>query len=211
MNKIVIPAIIAKSQEELEKSINRVKDYSSILQLDIMDGIFVPNHSLDFEFKLPQTSCKYEAHLMVNEPETWTEKIWKKIDTILIHIESCKDPLKFISQWKNKRKLGLVLNPETPLERIEDYLDRVDQILIMTVNPGFYGSEFLPSTLKKVKELRKRKPELDIEVDGGITPETIGKAVEAGANLFVSGSYVMKSENIREALENLKNKLEREV
>jgi ribulose-phosphate 3-epimerase len=211
MKKTIIPAIIAKSQEELERSINRVKDYCSILQLDIMDGIFVPNHSLDFEFKLPWTSCKYEAHLMVNEPEAWIDKIWEKADTILVHIESCKDPLKLINQWKNKRKFGLVLNPETPIESIQDYLDQIEQILIMTVNPGFYGSEFLPVTLNKVKELRKRKPELDIEVDGGITPETIGKADQAGANLFVSGSYVVKSENVKEALESLKNKLERGV
>lgn len=207
MKKIIIPAIIAKSQEELEKSINRVKDYCPILQLDIMDGIFVPNHSLDFGFELPPTECRYEAHLMVKEPEIWIDKLWEKVDTLLVHIESSKDPEKLISQWKNKRKFGLVLNPETPIEKIEDYLDQIGQILIMTVNPGFYGSEFLPAALDKVKELRKVKPELDIEVDGGITPLTIGEADKAGANLFVSGSYVVKSENVKEALENLKSKL----
>ncbi len=205
MERIIIPSIIAKSQEELDNRINKVKDYARLLQLDIMDGLFVPNRSLDFDFKLPK--IKFEAHLMINNPEEWIIKHCKKVHTILVHIESCKDPENIIRIVKGKRKIGFALNPETPLQRIENYLDETEQVLIMTVNPGFYGAKFLPETLDKVRTLRKMRPNLNIEVDGGINSETIKKVHEAGANMFVSGSYLMNSENVGEAFERLKNLL----
>ena len=203
----IIPAIIAKSQQELEEKINRVKDFVDCIQLDIMDGIFVPNESLDFNFKLPEIDCEFEAHLMVDDIDKWVERNWQKVDTIIIPIESCAKPKEFIKFFKNPstglraRKIGFALNPETPLDAVKDYLDEINQVLIMTVNPGFYGAKFLPETLEKVRELRKLKPDLDIEVDGGINSETIGKACEAGANLFVSGSYIINSKNPKEAIE----------
>jgi ribulose-phosphate 3-epimerase len=94
------------------------------------------------------------------------------------------------------KKSALALNPETEIEQISDYLDSLDQVLVMTVHPGFYGSPFLPEVMGKIEKLRQMKPELDIEVDGGIRPETIELVDEAGANLFVSGSYLIKSDNI---------------
>jgi len=204
MKNKIIPAIIAESQEEVDQRINKVKDHLSILQLDVMDGKFVPTHSLDFDFKLPETNCKYEAHLMIDNPEEWIEKNHKIADIILVHIESCAEPEKIIELVKSKeRKIGFVLNPETPIEKIKPYLDQIDQVLIMTVDPGFYGSKFLPGTLNKVKELRELKPNLEIEVDGGINADTIKQAYQAGANLFVSGSYLQKSEDVKAAIKNL--------
>ncbi len=204
MKNRIIPAIIATSQEEMEKRINKVKDHLSILQLDIMDGNFVPPHSLDFDFKLPETNCKYEAHLMVSNPKEWIKKNHKIADIILIHIESTKEPEKVVELVKNKgKKIGFVLNPETPIEKIKPYLNQIDQVLIMAVDPGYYGSPFLPETLEKVKELRKLKPNLDIEVDGGINPNTIEQAQKAGANLFVCGSYLQKSQDVKKAIEAL--------
>ncbi len=204
MENKIIPAIIAKSQEELEKRINKVKNYLPILQLDIMDGKFVPTHSLDFDFKLPKTKCIYEAHLMVNNLEEWINKNWKIADIILVHIESCKEPGEMIRLVRAKgKKIGFVLNPETPIEKIEHYLNKIDEVLIMTVNPGFYGSSFLPKTLDKVKELRKLKPNLNIEVDGSINHDTIKQAYDAGANLFVCGSYLQKSQDVKKAVEDL--------
>lgn len=206
MKNKIIPAIIATSQEELEKRINKVKDYLQILQLDIMDGKFVPTHSLDFEFKLPKTNCRYEAHLMVANPGEWINKNWKIADIILVHIESTEKPKKIIELVKSKgNKIGFVLNPETPLEKIKPYINQIDQVLVMTVDPGYYGSPFLPKTLDKVKELRKLKPRMDIEVDGGISADTIKKAYQAGANLFVSGSYLQKSQDVKKAVNGLIN------
>lgn len=204
MENKIIPAIIATSQEELNTRINKVKDHLSILQLDIMDGKFVPTHSLDFDFKLPQTNCRYEAHLMVNEPKKWIEKNWQIADMILVHFESCKEPQKTIELIKSKgKKAGLVINPKTPLEKIKHYLDKIDEVLIMTVDPGYYGSPFLPETLEKVKELRNLKPDMNIEVDGGINSDTIKQAYQAGANLFICGSYLQKSKDVKAAIKTL--------
>src|SRR3989338_1934184 len=115
----IIPAVIAESQEELTEKINWVKNYAGIIQLDIMDSIFVPNKSIDFDFKLPRTSCKFEAHLMVKNPDKWVKDNWKKIDTVLIPIESCKNPKELIGFLRaNKKQVGFALNPETALARI---------------------------------------------------------------------------------------------
>lgn len=206
--KKIVPAIIAKSQEELSERILKVKNYVDRVQLDVMDGKFVPNLSIDFDFDLPETNCHFEAHLMIENPMEWIEKNYMKVDTILAHFESCSNPDEVIDLVKKKKKqVGFVLNPETSITKIRMYLDVIDQILIMTVNPGFYGSPFLPEMVGKISKLRKIAPDLDIEVDGGITPSTIGLVDKAGANLFVSGSYIVKSQNVKEAINNLKKLL----
>ncbi len=203
--KIIVPAIIAKTQEELVEKIYKVKDFVDRVQLDVMDGKFVPNNSLDFDFKLPKTNCHFEAHLMIQNPLKWIEKNYMKIDTVLAHIETCDNPKEVIDFVKEKEKLiGFVLNPETPLDRISDFINDIDQVLIMTVNPGFYGSRFLPEMVDKISELRNFSPDLDIEVDGGVTPSTISLVDNAGANLFVSGSYIVKADNVKQAISNLK-------
>lgn len=200
----IIPAIIAKSQEELIEKINKVKHCADLIQLDIMDGVFVTNKSLNFDFELPKTDRRFEAHLMVANPDEWVRENWREVDVILIPIETCKDPAGLIEFLKGKKKMGFALNPETPLKEIEGYLDKIDQVLIMTVSPGFYGRELIPETLEKVRELKKLNKNLDIEVDGGINHATIAKACEAGANLLVSGSYVTNAEDPKEAMEILK-------
>jgi ribulose-phosphate 3-epimerase len=206
MKNLIVPAIIAKTQQEMEKRISKVKDCCHVLQLDVMDGRFVPNNSLDFDFKLPQANCIYEAHLMVEEPEEWVEKHYKKVDLIIAHYEALENPQEIIELVKSKgKRISFAINPETGVEKIRPYLDDLDHVLVMTVNPGFYGSKFLPEALDKVRELRKLKPNLDIEVDGGISPATIRQAYDAGANLFVCGSYLQKSENVRAAIKTLKN------
>jgi ribulose-phosphate 3-epimerase len=205
ISKKIIPAIIAKSQDEFEEKINKVKDYVELVQLDVMDGKFVPNNSINFDFKLPPANCSFEAHLMIDDPEGWVENHADKVDMVLAHIESCKNPEKIIDLVKVKgKKVGFVLNPETPLSSIENYLDEIDQVLIMTVNPGFYGSPFLPEMLEKIKKLREIKPDLNIEVDGGVTNKTIDLVDKAGANLFVSGSYIVKSDNVKKSIDILK-------
>jgi len=209
MNRIVVPALIAKSQDELNERLNRVKRHATLFQLDVMDGKFVPNQSLDFDFTVPK-DLAFEAHLMIHDPGEWIEKHGEKVQTILPHIESCEDPEGIIRQWRGKKKVGFVLNPETPLKAVETFLDDIDQVLVMTVNPGFYGSPFLPETLDKVRELRALRPDLSIEVDGGITPDTIRAAHEAGANIFVSGSYIVKAEDVKRAVSTLERLIRQE-
>ena len=205
-NKIIVPAIIAKTQQELNEILSKVKDLSGFAQLDIMDQIFVPNSSLDFDFDVSGSNMRFEAHLMISNPMAWIEKNWNKVDTILVHFESCENPDEIIRFVKNKgKKIGFALNPETQVHDVKAYLDDIDQILIMTVNPGFYGSKFLLETISKISEVRKIKPYLDIEVDGGITPDTIKLVYEAGANMFVSGSYIIKSDDVKGSIDNLRN------
>ena len=208
MNNKIIPAIIAKNQNELDSKLARVINYVDLIQLDIMDNNFVPNSSLFFDFSLPKTNCKFEAHLMIKNPEEWIEKFGNKVDTILVHYESDFNIETLINLAKNLgKKFGFVLNPETKSQRISEYIDVLDQVLIMTVNPGFYGSTFLPDMLEKIREIRSMKETLNIEVDGGITDKTIKLVEDAGANMFVSGSYIVKSENVLLAIKNLKEKL----
>ena len=205
MDKKIIPAIIAKNQKELNEKLSRVIDYVEVIQLDVMDNKFVPNSSLFFDFSLTKGNCNYEAHLMVQDPQSWIDKNIKKVDTVLVHFESKYDQEKIIDNVKKHgKRFGFVLNPETSVEKIERFINDIDQVLVMTVNPGFYGSPFLPGMLAKITRLRELKPELDIEVDGGITDKTIGLVDKAGANLFVSGSYIVKSDNVKQAVNNLK-------
>lgn len=205
MRQEIIPAIIAKNQEELNLAIEKVKDFANIVQLDFMDGKFVDNASIDFDFNLLKTNCIFEAHLMIKEPLKWIKKNYSKVDVILVHYESCDNLDEIITFVKeNRKKAGIVINPDTSVEKIMDYLKKIDQVLVMTVNPGFYGSPFLEETLAKCTEIRRLSPNLNIEVDGGITDKTIKKAADAGANFFVSGSYILKAENPRSSFGILK-------
>ncbi|MBN2065923.1 MAG: ribulose-phosphate 3-epimerase [Candidatus Thermoplasmatota archaeon] len=207
-SQAIIPAIIAKSQSELDEKIAKVAPYSTLIQLDIMDGKFVPNTSIDFDFTLPAASCEYEAHLMIADPVSWIRHHANKVHTILAHIESVQDPAALIEQVRQKDKqVGFVLNPETSLDAIRTHLDDIDQVLIMTVNPGFYGSPFLPEMVEKIAALRKEAPALDIEVDGGITPDTLKQVYRAGANMFVSGSYIVKAPDVEAAVQHMKSML----
>jgi ribulose-phosphate 3-epimerase len=200
MKKEVIPSLIAKNQKELNERFSKIKSQFRICQLDVMDGKFVKNKSLMFNFKLPKGKFKYEAHLMVKNPKVWIIKNWKKADTIIFHIESTNDFKYLIKLIKSKkRKVGIAINPKTNVKKIIPFLNSIDMVLIMTVIPGKYGSKFLPNVLKKVKEIRKLKPKLNIEVDGGINNKTIARAKKAGANRFILGSYLQKSKNVKKA------------
>lgn len=200
MKKIIVPAVIAKDQKVLNSIFHKIPDNVSLVQLDVMDGKFVPNQSLDFDFGLDE-KYKYEAHLMVKNPDAWIETYGNRVDTIIAHYEATSDPERTIRLIKNiGKKAALALNPETGIELVKNFLEDLDQVLIMTVHPGSYGSPFLPEVMNKIAKLRQIKPKLDVEVDGGIKPETIQRANQAGANMFVSGSYLVKADNMEERI-----------
>lgn len=203
MRKQIIPSIIARTQEELDYRLDKI-DFSSVIHLDVMDGKFVDNSSLDFDFNLFKIDHIFEAHLMIENPEEWIDKNWNKVDSFLVHIESCNDPVKLIGLVRDKgKRIGFVLNPKTSVDNISDFLGDIDQVLIMAVNPGFYGSRFLPEVLHKVKQLRALKSDLDIEVDGGINDKTIEEVMNSGANLFVSGSHIMNADDSEKVFNDL--------
>jgi len=152
LEKKIIPAIIAKTQEELEARILQVKDFVDFIQLDFMDNKFVPNSSIDFDFILPKTLCQFEAHLMVADPTAWISRYGEMVDTILVHYESTNSHDQIIDEVKNKnKKVEFVLNPETSVSKLSGFLDRIDQVLIMTVNPGFMEVHSCQKWLKKLK------------------------------------------------------------
>lgn len=212
MKKVVIPSLIAKNQEELNDRFSKVRGVSSVFQLDVMDGKFVKNKSLVFDFKIPKVKGKkYEADLMVSNPRKWIEKNWRKTDTIIFHVETCKN-VKEVCELidfvrSKKRRVGIALNPETPVKKISQFLGFVDLVLIMSVKPGKYGSKFIPKMLNKVKEIRKLNSKVDIEVDGGMNDKTIKLAAKAGANRFVVGSFLQGSEDVKKSVGVLKEKL----
>lgn len=203
MESIIVPAIIAQSQGELESMLELLRGKVDRVMLDIMDGVFVPNRSLDFQFTLPE-DFEYEAHLMVVEPLERIGGMAGMIDSVILHVETLKDIRASVEYVKNQGfKVILALNPETSVEYVEPHLEEVDRILVMTVDPGRYGGRFLPDTLNKCREIREMHGTIPIEVDGGMNPENARAAREAGATIIASGSFIMKSGDVGRAVEAL--------
>ncbi len=191
----VLPAIIAGDQRQLDERLDRVTGFAGHIMLDVMDGGFVPGRSLDFDYKLP-TGPRYQAHLMVEDPLRHISGLVGKADTAIINVEAVEDVPEAISVTGD-HGLGtfLAINPDTPVDAVAPHLSRLDGVLVMTVQPGRYGSRFLPRCLKKVEALRAMDGELVIEVDGGMNPETAAMAVEMGANMVASGSYIVAGDD----------------
>lgn len=216
----VIPAIIAKDIKEVEEKIRKVETLVTWVQLDIMDGNFVPNTTWNNpeELNAQDFSVFLEAHLMILSPQDKIDSwIASGIKRIIVHIETVgaershtkTDPLRHqVVDMAEKihsagAQFGLALSPETPLSAIENFLDYCNIVLVLAVSPGFGGQEFKEEVLPKIRELQKTAPQVKIAVDGGINPETGRRCVEAGADILVAGSYIFNSENIQEAIEEL--------
>ena len=201
------PAILVKTRKELEQRLREVEPYVKRAHIDIMDGKFVPNKTIQpEEMATFNTNLMKEAHLMVEDNEKYVDDFLNlDFDMIIVHMESCRDVEGIIRKVKDRgKKIALALNPPTPLSLIKDYLDDLDMVLLMTVNPGFSGQGFIPEVLPKIKELRQMKNDLDIEVDGGIKKENAKLVAEAGANILVSCSGIFKFEDKKRAIELMK-------
>ena len=200
----VIPAILVKSREELLLHIDKVKQFVKTVHIDIMDNVFVPNKTIGLESlaDLP-SGVSYEFHWMVNDPENWIPKI-PGDHMHLVHVETISD-WKRIKSISANAKLGLVINPPTPIEKLYPYINdpEVKQVLLMTVNPGFYGQKYIAEVEPKIRALREKFPNLQIEVDGGINPETSERASEAGANILAAASAIFMAKSIPEAVQNI--------
>ena len=204
----IIPAIIAKNFKELKEKIEIVEPYVRWVQLDIMDGNFVPNFTWNKpkELKYYDPGVFLEAHLMISEPEKYAEQwIDAGIKRIIFHIEATSDPHAIIQTCRNKKiDVGVAINPETDIEQIAPIDELVDMVLVLGVTPGFGGQKFMLSVISKIKALRKRNPHLTIGVDGGMNPGTAKKVAEAGADLIVAGSYIFTRADIEKAILRLK-------
>jgi len=205
----IAPSILSADKSKLQEEVNDIEYCADLIHVDIMDGKFVPPKTFQAsEIRKIKSKLPKDVHLMVEHPikdgfiKDYTDA---GASIITIH-EECKDDIKeAFDLIRNKSiKVGISIKPATALDKIKEYLDEVDMVLIMSVNPGYAGQEFMPEVLPKIRELRKLKPNLDIEVDGGINAGTIKQAAEAGANVFVAGSFIFKKENREEVIKELK-------
>tara|TARA_Y100000031_G_scaffold117884_1_gene130946 strand:- start:101 stop:754 length:654 start_codon:yes stop_codon:yes gene_type:complete len=216
VNIKIAPSILSADQERINEEMKEVEAYSDLFQIDVMDNKFVPNQTPGPEYlERLDTLVPLDVHLMVEEP---TEEYMKKfidanpklkINNITVHVEACSDVGKTLDIIKNLGvKPGITLNPGTSLDKILPYVDKVEVVQFMTVNPGFSGQKFIPEVLPKIKELREKYPELDIEIDGGINLETAPLAKEAGVNVFCASSYIFKAEDKVKAIKDLREVVE---
>lgn len=208
----IAPSILSANFGNLRGEIEEVADLAHAIHFDVMDGHFVPNitigppvfNSLNDQFDLP-----FHIHLMIENPEFFIHRFEvKNKDSITFHIETVEDPGSVIGKIrKTQARVGVTLNPETPLGKIIAILDQVDMVLIMSVSPGFGGQEFIPSALGRIERVKEEIKEENlptlIEVDGGVNLSNVRAVVEAGADIVVCGSAIFGKKDRRKAIQKL--------
>ncbi|GAA5415994.1 ribulose-phosphate 3-epimerase [Paraliobacillus ryukyuensis] len=204
------PSILASDFSQLGSVVKQTAEgHADMIHIDVMDGQFVPNITWGpdiIKAIRPFASIPFDVHLMVDSPERYIDNfIEAGADIITVHIEACTHLHRTIQHIKSADvKAGVVLNPATPVEALTSILPELDMVLLMSVNPGFGGQIFIPSTIEKLKRLRNMVQQLgesvDIEVDGGVNKNNVADIVAAGANVIVAGSAIYQTDNIAESV-----------
>lgn len=213
--KKIAPSLLSADFSRLQEDITLVEEGGAdVLHVDVMDGHFVPNITFGpFIVKAIKkcASIPLDVHLMIENPERYIEDFAKAgSDYITVHVEACTHIHRVLQQIKaTGAKVGVSLNPGTPLSSIEEVLGDVDLILIMSVNPGFGGQSFIPGALDKIRRLRQMLSErgldhVEIEIDGGVKLDNIAEVAEAGVDIFVSGSGIYKAEDPKDMIAQMK-------
>ena len=208
MDMKISPSILASDYANLENELKKIES-SDLIHIDVMDGHFVPNISIGAPVvAAAKRVCNvpFDVHLMITDPLDYVEDFAKAgADIICFHAESNSDIEKTVNKIiELGKKPALAIKPGTDIDIVLPYLDKLAMVLVMTVEPGFGGQSFMESTMPKIEALRKINPHIDIEVDGGVNAETVKIAAKAGANVFVAGSAVFKSENPAQTIARLR-------
>ncbi len=197
----VVPSVLTDDPKELERKIRILEPLVEIIQIDIMDNKLVPNTSVGItDVQRVNPRKPMEIHLMVKHPIEYIQS-FARIGAfrIIFHIESDDKPREVIREIKSfGLQAGIAINPPTPVEKLESFLDLVDLVLVMGVNPGFQGQKFIPEILSKVRYIKKLKPSMIIEVDGGVNPDTGPDLVNAGVDILNVGSYLFKNNAVKD-------------
>jgi len=213
----ISPSILSADFTRLGEEVRAVeKAGADYIHIDVMDGHFVPNITIGpmiVKAIRRVTDLPLDVHLMISDPDSFIDEFAKAGATIItVHAEAVHHLHRTIQHIRNKGvKPGVVLNPATPLDILEYIIEDLDIVLLMTVNPGFEAQEFIPEVLPKIKRLREtvnsKNLDMEIEVDGGIGPDTIGRASSAGANVFVAGSAIFYSENYARTIQLMRDRV----
>ncbi len=213
----IAPSILSADFANLGKDILDVEQGGAdYIHIDVMDGHFVPNITIGpliVEAVRPITKLPLDVHLMIENPDAYIVDFARAgADIISVHVEACRHLHRTIQHIKSQGvKAGVVINPATPVESIIPILNDVDLVLLMTVNPGFGGQAFIQDVLPKIKQLaslvKERGLSIDIEVDGGVNPETAKLCVKAGANVLVAGSAIYNKEDRKQAISSIRSNL----
>ena len=194
----VTPAILANDLPTFTGLVKLAETFADYVQIDIMDGEFVPSTGISAaELAGVKSLLRSEAHLMVTKPEDWLEAVANfGSEEVIFHYEAVADPSATIDLLRDTNfRAGLAVNPDTPVAEFMSLADRVDTVMFMAVNPGFYGAPFIPAVIDKIRELRAARPWLNIGVDGGINLETAFIAKDAGADFVCVGSAIFKADD----------------
>jgi ribulose-phosphate 3-epimerase len=198
----IVPAILTNDSATLEIMIRQAESFTNYIQLDIMDGKFVPSQSITWKHlaNLP-TKLNWEAHLMVLHPEDYLPDFHQAgAQKVIFHYEATPSPLEVIAKARKVGLgVGLAINPETTISTILTLVEEVDNILLMTVNPGFYGSKFIPEVMDKVAELKNARPDVEIGVDGGVKESNITQIAHTGVNAIYVGSAIFLQSQPKES------------
>ncbi len=202
----VIPAILEKTLEEIHEKVKRIRPYTKMIQLDVMDGAFVPNETFRNPWQLRDLPVTMEVHLMIERPVLFVNS-WAlpNVQRLIVHYEAVDNMEHLIQHIRQTgKKVGIAINPSTSTFELKPYINDIDLVVVMGVDPGFSGQSFQYDVLEKIKEVKKLRPDVLVEVDGGVNADNRDDIVAAGCDILAAASFLWKSEDLGAALAQLR-------